>query len=314
MNINKKKTSLTLNDLREWIEKYKKNILDIETIENNKIVEVLTLRDEINNLVQKLEQKGIDLSVEKSKLDSLDHLIKDKKEIIWKKLKSSIDPDRYRKEQDISPQNWWWYLDEAIGKEKKQHRNRWIKRIGVAIAIITGLYVIFTYLIPKPPPYVASMEKANKLLEEGKINLALEAYKKAISIDPKQGSAYLMAGVIYEFLGDKEKADSYFTRAKKYYKSLQDFYLERGMSWLRLGESKKAEKDAKKALQINPESAEAHFLLGNAYEAQNEIAKAIAEFSIVSDMNADPKLTVISRYKIGMLALRGVASSPKKKE
>ncbi|RLE11894.1 hypothetical protein DRI96_05445 [Candidatus Aerophobetes bacterium] len=74
-----KKASLTINDLREWIERYKKDLLDIDTIEGNKVVEVLTLRDEINDLVQKLEQKGIDLSVERSKLDSLDHLIKDKK-------------------------------------------------------------------------------------------------------------------------------------------------------------------------------------------------------------------------------------------
>jgi len=309
-----KKASLTINDLREWIEKYKKDLLDIDTVEGNKVVEVLTLRDEINDLVQKLEQKGIDLSVERSKLDSLDHLIKDKKEIVWKKLKSSIDPSRYRKEKSISPEKWWWYLDNLIKEEKRQYRNKWIKRVVIGAAVIAALYVIFTYVIPKPPPYVACIEKANKLLEDGKLNPALETYKKAISIDPKQGSAYLMAGVIYEFLGEKEKAAPYFANAKKHYKSLNEFYLQRGMAWLRLGEFKKAEEDAKEALKINSKSAEAHFLLGNAYEAQNKIAKAIAEFSIVSEMNADPKLTVIARYKIGMLALRGIASSPKEKK
>jgi len=297
----------TLNDLREQIEKYRRYLLDLDTL-GDKIVEILTLRDKIKELSSKLEERGIDLSVEKSKLDTLDHMIKDRPGFIWKKLKETVDPVVYREQNKIPTANWWWYLDQNIKREKQRRRQKWISRGLIGAAVIACLYFVFTYVVPKPEPYVACMEEASRLLDEGKINPALETYQKAIRINPQQGSAYLMVGVIYEFLGEKEKAKNYFLKAKERYNSLQDFYLQRGMTWLRLGEFSKAEEDAEKALEINPKSAEAHFLLGNAYEAQEKIAQAIAEFSIVSDMDADPKLTVIARYKIGMLALRGISS------
>ena len=150
------------------------------------------------------------------------------------------------------------------------------------------------------------MLRAERLLEEGKINPALEACQRATLLDPEEPSAYLMTGVIYEFLGERKKAKTYFAEAKKRYSSLYQFYLQRGMSWMKIGKFTAAEEDAQNALKINPESAEAHFLLGNIYEAQNKIPQAIAEFSIVSEMDTDPKLVVIARYKVGMLTIKQI--------
>ena len=297
----------TLSELREWIEDYKRHLLEIEELKD-KIVQVLTLRDKIKNLLEKLEKKGADLSAEKSKLDSLDQIIKDKPQVVWKRLKNHIDPVLYRKEHKISPEHWWWYLDEIIKKEKEKLTRRWIKRAIVGAVVIISAYLFFVYFLPKPDPYISCIQKAEQLLEEGKINPALETYQRAIKIDPEKPFAYMMTGVIYQFLEEKEKAKKYFSEARKRYSSLYDFYLQRGMSWMKLGKFTAAQDDAEKALKINPKSARAHFLLGSAYEAQNKIPEAIAEFSIVSKMESDPKLTVIARYKIGMLALKKAAS------
>jgi len=297
----------TLNELRECIEKYKKYLLDLDQL-REEIVQVLTLRDKINELIHNLEQRGVDLSVEKSKLDSLDHIIKDKPEFVLRKLKKYTDPISYRKEHQIPPSTWWWYLDEIIKEKKRRYARKWIRRIVTAAVVLICLYLVFTYAFPKPDPYTKCMAEADRLLEEGKINSALEVYKEAIQINPENSPAYIMAGVIYEFLGNNERAKEFFAKAKERYDSLFNFYLDRGMSWMKLGQFSAAEEDAEKAVEINPKSAEAHFLLGNAYEAQNKIAKAIAEFSIVSELEgADPKLVVMARYKVGMLALKQVA-------
>ncbi len=301
----------TLGYLREQIEEYRKQLMELENL-GEKLIDVLILRDKIKELSLKLEKKGIDLSAEKSRLDSLDHIIKDKPRFVWKNLKEFIDPITYREKNKIPSENWWWYLDRIIKEEKQRKKRKWILRMSTIAAVIASIYFIFTYVVPKPEPYVVCLEEANRLFEEGKLNEALETYKKAIRLDPDQGEPYLMIGIIYKFLTEDEKAEEYFTRAKKRYSSQADFYLQRGMTWLRLGEYVKAEEDAKKALDIDPKNVEAHFLLGNAYEAQGQIAKAIAEFSIVSETSEDPKLTVIARYKIGMLTIRGVTSQPPK--
>ncbi|MBE0478749.1 tetratricopeptide repeat protein, partial [Candidatus Aerophobetes bacterium] len=284
----------TLNDLRENIEKYKKDLLDLDQL-GEKIVQTLILRDKICSLIHTLEQKKADLSVEKSKLDSLDHIIKDRPQVVWKRLKHYTDPVSYRKKHKIPTSSWWWYVDEIIKSEKRRAKRRWIKRGTIVAGVLISLYLVLTYAVPKPDPYTSSISEADRLLEEGKINPALEAYQRAMDIDPEKPTAYLMAGVIYGFLGEKETAEKHFTEAKKRSTSLHDFYLQRGMSWIRLGQFSAAQEDAEKAVEINPESAEAHFLLGNAYEAQGNIAKAIAHLSIVSDMDADPKLTVMAR-------------------
>ena len=295
----------TRGELREWIENYRKYLLEIEEIEDGKVIETLELRDKIKNLMEKLEKKGVDLSAEKSRLDSLDQIIKEKAKIFWKKLKSSTgDPVFYRQEKNIPPKKWWWYPDEIIREEKRRFERKWIKRAIIAGACLGFVYLFFTYILPKPTPYISCIQEAERLLEEGKINPALETYQKAIKISPEEPVAYLMAGVICEFLGDKDRAKSYFIKAKERYPSLYDFYLARGMSWMRLGKFSAAEKDAKEAVKLNPQSAEAHFLLGNAYEAQNKIPEAITEFGIVSQLDTDPKLTVMARYKIGILSLK----------
>jgi len=299
----------TLNELREWIEEYKKYLMNLGEL-GDKIVQVLILRDKINNLMHKLEEKGADLSVEKSKLDTLDHIIKDEPQTVWKKLKDCIDPAAYRVKQKIPPCNWWWYLDQIIRNKKKQLINKWIKRTVIGVSFVTCLYFIFVYAIPKPDPYTTCIQEGERLLQKGKINPALQTYQKATYLNPEKPYAYLMVGVIYQFLGEDERAKKYFREAKKRYTSSYDFHLERGTIWMKLGKFSAAEEDAKQALKLNPASAEAHFLLGNAYEAQDKIAQAIAEFSIVSEMKTDPKLIVIARYKIGMLSLKQVSSSP----
>ncbi|MBC7190058.1 tetratricopeptide repeat protein, partial [Candidatus Aerophobetes bacterium] len=265
------------------------------------------------NLTLLLEEKGADLSAEKSKLDTLDHIIKDRPQFVWKKLKEWIDPVLYRKENKIPPENWWWYLDRIIEEEKRKTAKKWIKRTVTLVVAVGAIYFIFFHLIPKPDPYTALIQEAESLLEAGKINPALETYQKAIKIQPEKPQAYLMAGVICGFLGEEEKANYYFEKAKKRYPSLYEFYLQRGTSWLRMGNFSAAEEDAKKAIKINPESMEAHFLLGNAYEAQDKIAQAIAEFTIVSEKGTDPRLVVIARYKIGMLTLKQIATPPVEK-
>ena len=303
----------TLTELREWMEEYRKYIMNLDQI-GDRIVQVLTLRDNIHNIVHTLEKKGADLSVEKSKLDSLDHIIKDKPRVVWRKLKKHVDPMRYRSEQHLSPAHWWWYLDHIIQKEKKKRTDKWIRRLAIGAAALVGLYLILTYAVPKPSPYIILLAEADELLEKGQINTALEIYQEAIHLDPDDPTGYLMTGVIYQFLVEGERAQTYFAEAKKRHRSLYDFYLQRGMVWLKMGQFAAAEEDGKKTLEINFDSAEAHFLLGNVYEAQDKIVQAIEEFSIVSELDADPKLTVISRFKMGMISLRRMATLPQRQQ
>ena len=304
----------TIGYLREIIERYKSFLLDIDNL-RGQLIQIFNLRDEIENLVGKLSEKGVDLSVERSKLDSLDQVIKDRAGSILKDVKKLVNIVSYREEQKIPASHWWWYLDEFLKKKKEAKQKKWLIRSGIAAGILISVYLIFQFVVPKPSPWVIYQEKGNKLLQEGDLNSALKNYKIAIQLAPKEAINYLMVGIIYEEKGMPLRAQSYFMDAKELYPHPLDFYIQRGMTYLQRGKFNKADKDANKALKINPKSAQAHFLLGNVYEAQSKIPLAVAEYQIVSQMkNADPKLIVISRYKMGMLMLQGATRSNPSKE
>ncbi len=114
-----------------------------------------------------------------------------------------------------------------------------------------------------------------------------------------------MLGMIYEDKGLLDRANNYFERAKLLSSQKIDFYNSRGMVYFEMGKLDKAVLDAKKALEMNPDSAFSHFLLGSIYEMENRIAEALTEYQIVSDLDQDPQLTVMARFKMGMIMQRG---------
>lgn len=305
----------TIGYLRKIIERYKSFLLDIDNL-RGQLPQIFNLRDEIEKLLRKLSKKGVDLSVERSKLDSLDYIIKDRAKSILKDIKKLVDIASYRKEHKTPSFHWWWYLDEFLKDRRKVRRKKLLIRSGVISGALLCVYLIFQFAVPKPSPWVMYQEKGNEFLKEGDLDGALKEYKKATQLAPKEAINYLMLGITYEEKEMSLTSQSYFTRAKKLYPHPLGFHIQRGMIYLQREMFNKAEKDANQALEIDSKSAQAHFLLGSVYEAQNKIPLAVAEFQIVSGMkNADPKLIVISRYKTGMLMLQGAArpTSPQEK-
>jgi len=265
----------TLGELREMIEKYKDYLLDAEHLEG-KVLEMLTLRDEIEELLHRLEKKGTELSAERTRLESLDHIGRKKAKIILRHLRACVDLTPYREERNIPTSHWWWYLDDLIKEKKFGVARKWLVRGGIAAIALVCAYVVLTRVI-KPEPAVLLQEEASRLYEEGKIDEAIAVYKKALRMSPKDSSIYLTLGVLYEDKGLSDEANYYFDRAKKLFPKEIAFYNQRGMIYFQKGKLDKATSDAKEALN-----------------------------QIVSNLDTDPKLTVMARVKMGMLIQRAV--------
>jgi len=294
---------MSLDDLRKMIEEYKDYVVNIDYL-NQDILKMLTLRDEIEDLLLNLEKRGTDLTADKIRLETFDTIVRKKMKIIYRKLTASLNPVSYREEKKIPRFHWWWYLDELLKEKRAQMGKRWLIRGGIAAIALLAAYIVMTKVIPQPKQSVIYQEEADKLYQEGKLEEAIEIYKKAQALDPDNSNIPLMLGMIYEDKGRLNKANDYFERARLLSSHKIDFYNSRGMTYFQKGKLDKAILDVKKALEIDPNSAFSHFLLGNIYEAENKIAEAIAEYQIVSDLDQDPNLTVMARFKMGMIMQR----------
>jgi len=300
---------MTLNNLRITIDKYKGYVVNIDYL-NEDIVKMLTLRDEIEDLLLNLGKKGTDLVADKVRLETFDTMVKNKMKTVFKKTSASINPLPYREEREIPRSHWWWYLDELLKEKKSQMRKRWLIRGGIATIALLAVYIVMTRVVPKPKQSVIYEEEADRLYQEGKLDEAIKIYRKAQDLDPDNSTIPLMLGIIYEDKGSLDRANDYFERARLLSSQKIDFYNSRGMTYFQMGKLDKAVLDAKKALEIDPDNAFSHFLLGSIYEAENKIPEALAEYQIVSDLDQDPKLTVMARFKSGMLMQRAPLYSP----
>ena len=295
---------VTLTDLREMIEHYKKYLLNIDEFSKDTL-KILILRDGIEMLSRRLDSKGTDLSVEKSRLDSLDQIIKDKAKPIFRSLTDSVSPPPYREARKIPRSHWWWYLDELIKERRSLRIRRWAMRGGIAAGILAATYILMVKVFPKPQPATIYQEEGSKLYQEGRIDEAIQAYKKALKLSPEEGSTYLMLGVLYEDKKAVEKAAHYFKKGEILYPHKIDFYNARGMVYFQGGKLDKAATDVKEALKIEPKNPLSHFLLGNIYEAEDRFSEAVTQYQIVSNMKDAPaQLVVMARFKMGMMMMQ----------
>jgi superkiller protein 3 len=184
-------------------------------------------------------------------------------------------------------------------------------RGGIAAGILVAAYIVMVKVFPKPQPATIYQEEGSKLYREGRIDDAIQAYKKALKLNPEDGSTSLMLGIIYEDKRAVEKAAHYFKKGESLYPHKIDFYNARGMVYFQGGKLDKAATDVKEALKIDPKNPLSLFLLGNIYEAEGNFAEAVTQYQIVSNMkNAPAQLVVMARFKMGMMMQRAPLRSP----
>ncbi len=116
-------------------------------------------------------------------------------------------------------------------------------------------------------------------------------------------------GVLYEVLGQEQLAEQAYARARELLGNRQEFFTTRGMIYLELDQWEAAQSDSEAALALNPESALAYFILGNAHEAQGQLSEALKAFEQAADLalaQEDNSFYALIKFRLGVL----MGSSP----
>lgn len=133
---------------------------------------------------------------------------------------------------------------------------------------------------------MANYQKAFVLARKGKFGLAEEFNKKALDKDPKFPEAWDNRSYI---LINLKRFDEARVAAEKAISLLEidDAYSHLAVSLLHLGENEKAEQALKKALELSPNDAQAHYEFGKALLNLKEYDKALEHFNVAETMRAD---------------------------
>ncbi|MFC2048740.1 tetratricopeptide repeat protein [Elusimicrobiota bacterium] len=120
-----------------------------------------------------------------------------------------------------------------------------------------------------------------------KYGKAAEKFRRAITLYPKNVTAYIGAGWCYNDRGNHEKAEQMFKQALSIDPELESPYIDLGWCYKEQGKLDKAEKSYNKALTINPNSYDAYIGLGWLYVQQSRHVDAELIFGKAVELDSE---------------------------
>ena len=135
----------------------------------------------------------------------------------------------------------------------------------------------------------ALVQAAYRAYENGKLDEAIANCAKALALNPNDFRAHGIAGLAYSAQWKMKSASAEFAGAIKLRPDVKDFHILKAKADISLGEIDQAIAGCRKALELDPNYAEAYATIGEALE-HNEKRQAEAISAYQSALKLDPKL------------------------
>lgn len=131
-------------------------------------------------------------------------------------------------------------------------------------------------------------EKGYALGTAGRHQESMDAYTRAIELNPRYASAYSNRCLAYTNLGEHRQAIRDCDRAIELDPKFAAAYSNRGNAYCELGENRRAIRDYDKAIELNPNDVSAYHNRGSAYARLGEHRQAIRDYDRAIELN--PKI------------------------
>ena len=126
-------------------------------------------------------------------------------------------------------------------------------------------------------------------------NKAIEAYDKAIELDPQDGSAYSYRGWAYTELTQYKRAITDLDKAIELNPQDDSAYTNRGWAYVELKQYERAISDCDRAIELAPQDAVAYINRGIAYGGLKQHERAISDFDRVIELDPEDTSGYINR-------------------
>ena len=121
----------------------------------------------------------------------------------------------------------------------------------------------------------------------GRLDEAVEQYKRAVAIYPDDYKAHYNLGVVYDQQGLADKAIQSYQRSIRINPAYPNAHYNLGIIYQNLGEIDKAIVQFNKVTELDPADFQARNNLGVAYAMQGELEKAIAQWEKILELDPE---------------------------
>jgi len=274
------------------------------------VLAIPPLMDRIADLLTDLQAAGVDVKPEQTRWESAQSLLRRKAAIFMREARQAGGIKPLREKYHPAPDRWWWYLDTWVAQQRRQ-RVRRILLIGLGVLVTLVIVIgIIQSRLPKDPRLrrIIDLEpQVDEAILNEDWHQAASLLEELRSLDPNNPEYPLLLGAVYERLGDSQRAEDQYRDARRLLGDEGAFYTRRAAVYLQVGLVESALADAQKAVEIAPNSEEAYFYLGNAYEALGKWQEALEAYQKASELaeaHGRNELLVIIRVRMAALLQR----------
>ncbi len=154
-----------------------------------------------------------------------------------------------------------------------------------------------TCLRVDPTAYPCEDDLGAALLEAKEYTRAKQALDRAHTLAPERAETYVNYGYLADARGDWERATAYYAQAIAIDPYVREAYIDLGLAYEEHKLYPLAEAALLKGLAAVTDDGRLHVLLGNAYAAQGERAKALAQYRLAL-AGTDPDAQRIARESL----------------
>ncbi len=200
-----------------------------------------------------------------------------------------------------------WQLDQVLDAM----RSRLLKRIGVTIGIFIVIliagYIARPVLFP-PDPVGDAVALATRSLQVNDVPGAVAAIDSTLLKMPTNTDLLIWKGILLEKTGDLTGSAKSYALGLANATSDKDFYLERAITFVRVGESAHVITDTNTVLAKYPDNAEAYYIRATGYEGMGKRVEAMADLQKSADLAqaaGNDALFAQSRVRLGTMMQAG---------
>lgn len=305
-----------LDQLHRLIEQADSRLGSMERSSAADAVALLGMLDGIDTLHTTLTQDGVDLRTDDSRIVTIQLILQRKAGLVLRLLGQRGGIAALRSARAPARQRWWWYLDEYVAEQRKLALRN-LARTGIILVVVFAIAALIYQTWFRPDPAVIARMgytgAAQRAIEEGNLNLALQGIDNGVAEFPDDGEILLWRATILSLLKRPQDAEAAFQAARVAYPDEITYLVTRATVRTQANDIAGAYADALAATKLSPDSAQAFLVLGGAQELSGETQKATQSYSTAASLAAaakDTQMEAMAKVRLAMLMQSGGSIFP----
>ena len=263
--------------------------------------ELLTDIEDAHQLLTRLKKSGADMRPEQGRLGTLDDRVVRGAGKIVKAVGGPSQFAALRQQLNPTSTEPRWQLDEILAEGRRKTIRQLLTGLAVIAVVLFAGYLARDFLFP-PDPAGDAVNAAQRALQANDPVQAVAEINTGLGQVPTSTQLLLWKGALLE-LQANPAAEGAFDEARQL-TTENEFLLERSQVYLLLGQYKRTVSDMDTLIAKTPESAEAYYMRGGAYEALGQKANALDDINkaaSLAEAQGNDALFATAKVRLGML-------------